>query len=101
MQKIQIEDAKPDMLLGCRIRNNGGDIIAEAGTPITPKLISQCNALGLYTLHVLGNPVPGAPESYNAGERLQRLESLFRNQQQSIFMRTIEAFLRKHFQDRV
>ncbi len=101
MQKIQIEDAKPNMVLGCRLRNTGGDIIAEAGAPLTEKIISQCNSLGIYTLHVFGRPVPGAPQSYNAAGRVERLPHLFRNQQQSIFMRTIEAFLKKHFQDRI
>ncbi len=101
MQNIQIEDAKPNMVLGCRLRNTGGDIIAEAGTPLTEKTISQCHSLGIYTLHVLGRPVAGAPQSYNAADRLKRLPHLFRNQQQSIFMRTIEAFLKKHFQERV
>ncbi len=100
MQEIQIEQAQPGMILGCRLRNAGGDVIAEAGVAITAKTISQCQSLGIYTLHVLGSPVPGAPQSYNSVERLQRISHLFRNQQQSIFMRTIEAFMKKHFYDR-
>ncbi len=100
MQEIQIEQAKPGMILGCRLRNSGGDVIAEAGAALTEKNISQCHSLGIYTLHVLGSPVPGAAQSYDAKERLERVSHLFRNQQQSIFMRTIEAFLKKHFFDR-
>ncbi len=101
MQEIQIEQAKPGMILGCRIRNAGGVIIAEAGVPLTEKNISQCHTAGIYVLHVLGKPVPGANLSYDAADRLKRIEALFRNQQQSIFMRTIEAFLKKHFHERI
>ncbi len=101
MQDIPIEQVKPEMKLGCRLRNTGGEIIAEAGTPVTEKLISQCNTLGIYTLQILDNPVPGAPRSYDAAQRFERVTYLFRNQQQSIFMRTIEAFLKKHFHERI
>ncbi len=101
MQDIPIEQVKPDMKLGCRVRNAGGEILAEAGSAVTEKLLSQCNALGIYTLQILDNPVPGAPKSYDALERFERMPHLFRNQQQSIFMRTIEAFLKKHFHERV
>ncbi len=101
MQDIPIEQVKPDMKLGCRVRNTGGEIIAEAGSVVTEKLISQCHTLGIYTLQILGNPVPSAPQSYNALERFERIPHLFRNQQQSIFMRTIEAFLKKHFHERI
>ncbi len=100
MQELAIEEVSPGMKSACRIRNAGGDIIIDSGAVITKEMIDKCHSLGVYVVHVLGNPVPGAKRSYDATERLERLPYLFRNHQENIFMKTMEAFLVRHFSER-
>ncbi len=101
MQELPIEKVKPGMKLACRVRNAGGEVIADVGFVITEKFLSQCEILGLYTLHVLGNPIPGAPKSYDAKKCFTQVPHLFRNYQENIFMRTLETFFKKHFHERI
>ncbi len=101
MQEVPIERANSSMHLACRIRNNGGEIIAEVGEPITDVIVSRCQKLGIYTLHVFGTPLPDLAHSYDAERCYERVPFLFRNYQDNVFMRTLEAFLKKHFQERM
>ena len=101
MQNVPVEQLKTNMKLGCRVRNKNGTIVAEAGSLVTNKLISQCFTMGIYALPILGTTVDNFDQSYDAKQRLKRVPHLFRNYQQSLFMRTLEKFLIKHFNERV
>ncbi len=101
MQELEIEDVQPGMKAACRIRNAGGDIVINSGDIITKEMIDRCHSLGVYVVHVLGRPVPKAPKSYDAATCLERVPHLFRNHQENIFMKTMEAFLTRHFSERV
>ncbi len=101
MQELPIEQVKLNMKLACSVRNPGGDIIGAAGAPVTEQFLAQCDKLSIYTLHILGNPVAGAPKSYDAKKRFSEVSRLFRNHQENVFMRTFETFLKKHFHERI
>ncbi len=101
MQALDIEDVKAGMKVACRIRNSAGEIFVDSGQVMTEELIKRCSGLGVYTVHVLENPVQGANKSYDAAARLERVTYLFRNHQDNIFMKTMEAFVTRHFNERV
>ncbi len=101
MQELDIEIVKPGMKSACRIRNTAGEIVVDCGAEFTAESIRRCEGLGLYKLHVLGAPVPGAEPGYNAKLCFDRMPHLFRNHQENIFMRTMQAFMTRHFNERV
>ncbi len=100
MQELAIEAVKAGMKSACRIRNTAGEVIVDCGAELTDAAIKRCEGLGIYTIHVLGSPVPGAEQSYDAKRCLERVPHLFRNHQENIFMKTMQAFLIRHFNER-
>ncbi len=100
MQEIAIEDAKPGMKIACRVRNAGGDVMIDVGEVLTAEHISRCEKISIYTLHIFGKAVPNAPQSYDVRTCLERVPHLFRNHQENVFMKTLEAFLIKHLTER-
>ncbi len=101
MQEIAIEEVKPGMKSACRIRNTAGEIVVDCGSEFTAESIRRCEGIGIYVVNVLGNPVPNAERSYDAKRCFDRMPHLFRNHQENIFMRTMQAFLTRHFSERV
>ncbi len=101
MQEVPIERVEPTMRLACRICNNGGDVVADVGEAVTQNIVDRCEKLGIYSVHVFGNPLPDIAPSYDAARCFERVPDLFRNFQDNVFMRTLEAFLKKHFHERM
>ena len=101
MQKIPLEMAKADMVLAKTIISAEGSILASAGQVLSDAVLRRLNMAGITQLVVQGKPLPGYGMGYNVAARQERMEFLFRNHKDNIFMKTVCAFLCKHFQERL
>lgn len=102
MQEIILDNVKPGMRLACRVRSADGLIVAEENEELTEASIKRLHMVsGVKSVLVLGRHVHGVPKGYNTAQRLKNVGHLFRNHKENIFMSTLCAFLKKHFEKRL
>ena len=77
-----------------------GRVLASAGSPVDEGMLHRLELAGVTELAVQGKTVPGADSGYNARERVNRLEHLFRAHRNDSFMTALQELLYKHFQAR-
>lgn len=101
MQKIPLELATPEMVLAKSIKRQDGSLMAAEGEVLTEAQLKRLSLGGITHLIVRDKPVPGYGMGYDVAGRRSRVEYLFRNHKNSIFMKTVCAFLVKHFEERL
>lgn len=101
MQKIPFELAKPNMTLAKGIKRHDGSPLATEGEVLSEALLRRLGMAGVMHVVVQGKPVPGYGMGYNVKDRRKRVEFLFRNYKNNIFMKTVCTFLTKHFDERL
>lgn len=101
MQKIPFELAKPEMVLAKSIKRHDGSLLAPEGEALSDGLLRRLGMAGITHVVVQDKPVPGYGMGYNVKARRKRVEFLFRNHKENIFMKTVCAFLIRHFDERL
>jgi len=100
MQKIPINLAAPGMKLAKAVtRENGMTIMAE-GMELTDSLIARLEGMNIERITVQGHPVEmgGAGAGTHWGERLDRLDHLFRRYGEDKWMVRVRERMRQYFQ---
>ncbi|MGE4192081.1 MAG: hypothetical protein AB7E51_01695 [Pseudodesulfovibrio sp.] len=100
MQKIPINLAAPGMKLAKPVtRENGITIMAE-GMELTDSLIARLEGMDVERITVHGHPVDmgGAGAGTRWGERLDRLDHLFRRHAEDKWMMRVKARMGQYFQ---
>jgi hypothetical protein len=100
MQRILLNQAGAGMVIADEITGVDGKVLAPAGSLVDDAMLRQLEHAGVTKLVVEGKPVPGATMGYDARERADRLEHLFRAHQNDSFMTALQELLHKHFQSR-
>jgi len=100
MQKISIEQAKADMVLGNDVTTADGKVLAPADSRLDDALLRRLKLAGTLKLVVRGKAVPGADMGYDALARAMRLEYLFRAHHNDKFMMALKSVLFNHFKER-
>ena len=100
MQKIPINLAAPGMKLAKPVTKEGGMTIMAEGMELTQSLITRLEAMKIDRITVQGHPVDmgGAGAGTRWGERLERLDVLFRKHQNDKWMMRVKERLAQYFQ---
>ena len=100
MQKIPINLAAPGMKLAKSVTKEGGMTIMAEGMELTESLISRLDAMKVDRITVQGHPVDmgGAGAGTKWGERLERLDVLFRRQAGDKWMMRVKGRMGQYFQ---
>jgi hypothetical protein len=102
MQKIPLNRAKPGMKLGKAVAKESGIVVMAEGMELTESLIARLENMKIERIVVQGNPLnlDGGGET-EFSKRLERLDHLFRHQDQDPWMRKIKKFLARYFQIKI
>lgn len=101
MQKIPFELAKPGMVLDKGITGHEGNLLVSEGEVLNDAVLRRLGMAGVTHVVVQGKPVSGFDMGYDVAARRERVEFLFRNHKDNIFMKTVCNFLIKHFEQRL
>ncbi|BCS86924.1 hypothetical protein [Pseudodesulfovibrio sediminis] len=100
MQKIPINLAAPGMMLAKPVTKENGMTIMAEGMELTESLISRLESMKIERITVKGNPVDmgGAGSGTKWGERLERLDVLFRKHPKDKWMMRVKGRMGQYFQ---
>lgn len=76
--KVDIDDAQPDMALAEPILDARGEVLLPAGTVLTESVIASLHRRGVDHLIVVGDPVSEEELAAERARVRERLERLFR-----------------------
>ncbi len=103
MQKIPLNRAKPGMKLAKPVARDNGVVIMAEGLELSESLLDRLENMKITKVVVQGNPVDmdhGGSDTAFA-QRLERLDHLFRNQENDPWMRKIKKFLDRYFKIKI
>lgn len=102
MQKIPIDLAAPGMQLAKPVTKENGMTIMAEGMELTESLISRLESMKIDRITVKGTPVDmgGAGAGTRWGERLERLDHLFRRHAKDKWMMRVKGRMGQYFQIR-
>ena len=100
MQKIPIDLAKPGMKLAKPVTKEGGMTIMAEGMELNENHISRLQAMEIDRITVQGHPVDmgGAGSGTKWGERLERLDYLFRRHTEDKWMMRFKGRMGQYLQ---
>ncbi|EGB13440.1 hypothetical protein DND132_0223 [Pseudodesulfovibrio mercurii] len=100
MQKIPINLAAPGMKLAKAVTKENGMTIMAEGMELTESLISRLEGMNIERITVQGHPVEmgGTGAGTHWGERLDRLDHLFRQYAEDKWMLRVKERMRQYFQ---
>jgi hypothetical protein len=100
MQKIPINLAAPGMKLAKAVTKENGMTIMAEGMELTDSLIARLDGMNIERITVQGHPVElgGTGAGTHWGERLDRLDHLFRRYGEDKWMVRVRERMRQYFQ---
>ena len=100
MQKIPLALAKAGMVLAKPVLRDNSLVLVAEGAELSDTLLERLQRMDVEAVTVQGNPVDmdGAAGGTRIGERLERLDHLFRKHQHDPFMGQLKGWLREYFQ---
>ena len=99
MQKIPLQLARPEMVLGKPVTRENGIVLVAAGTTLTANLISKLDTMGVEEVVVQGDAMEMG-EGCGAealAKKQERLDHLFRNFKDDKYMQKVKKMVQDYY----